>query len=184
MPIGNHRQHVPSVRFGGRDDAHLQDVDLKVPANSLPRTKRLSRRASRLVAAPAAVAGPTSAPSRPHWRGQLAVGRSEEETLRLRATCSRSGRVAPGCASSAEAPRRRGPAGHASRLTRSNPVSHPAHEPPFDLHGRASGGGGRTRTTRRARPRRPVQVRRGWNREPRGTSRTLLAQEPGDGGHP
>ena len=28
-PIGNHRQDVPSVRFGGRDDAHLQDVDLR-----------------------------------------------------------------------------------------------------------------------------------------------------------
>ena len=29
VPIGNHRQDVPSARFGGRDDAHLQDVDLR-----------------------------------------------------------------------------------------------------------------------------------------------------------
>ena len=29
VPIGNHRKDVPSVRFGGRDDAHLQDVDLR-----------------------------------------------------------------------------------------------------------------------------------------------------------
>ena len=34
VPVGNHRQDVPSVRIGGRDDAHLQDVDPdKVPAS-------------------------------------------------------------------------------------------------------------------------------------------------------
>ena len=44
-----------------------------------------------------------------------------EATRRPRATCSRSGRVAPGCASSAEAPRRRGP-GAAASCGRDNPT--------------------------------------------------------------
>ena len=71
---------------------------------------------------------PTSVPGRRRWRGELAAGRSEEETRRPRATCSRWGRVAPGCASSAEAPRRRRP-GATVFCGRDNPtrgaVSHP-----------------------------------------------------------
>ena len=90
---------------------------VRVPTNSLPRVKRRTKRAPRSVCGrpgrprqhPARSQGaPTSVPGRRRWRGQLAVGPSKEETRRLRATCSRSGRVAPGCASSAEAPRRPG----------------------------------------------------------------------------
>ena len=122
---------------------------------------------------------PTSVPGRPRWRGQLAVGRSEEETRR---PSPRSGRVAPGCASSAEAPRR---PGATTFLRWGNPthVAEPCEppEPPFDLQRKGSGGGGRTRGTRRARPRRAVQERRRWYRESRGTSPTLVTQEPRDG---
>ena len=38
-----------------------------------------------------------------------------------------------------------------TRLTGPNPVSHPPHEPPFDLQRKGSGGGGRTRGRRRGR---------------------------------
>ena len=37
----------------------------------------------------------------------------------------------------------------ATRLTGFGPVAHPPHEPPFDLQRKGSGGGGRTRGTRR-----------------------------------
>ena len=47
-----------------------------------------------------------------------------------------------------------------TRLTGPNPVSHPPREPPFDLQRKGSGGGGRRRGTRRARPRRAVAQRR------------------------
>ena len=47
--------------------------------------------------------------------------------------------------------------GGATRLTGPNPVSHPPHEPPFDLQRKGSGGGRSTRETRRPGPRRAVQ---------------------------
>ena len=75
VPIGNHRQDVPSVRFGGRDDAHLQDVDLRPDngARQLPASREKTFQASFEVgmrtpgpsaAAPGAVAGSTNVGSR------------------------------------------------------------------------------------------------------------------------
>ena len=65
--------------------------------------------------------------------------RSEEgDPRRPRATCSRSGRAAPDCASFAEAPRRRLPlVDETTRIAGPNPVSHPPHEPLFDFHKKA-----------------------------------------------
>ena len=70
--------------------------------------------------------------------------------------------------------RRARPTQRATRLTG-------PHEPPFDLQRKRSGGGGRTRGTKRARPRRAVRRRRRWHRRPQGTSLTLPAQEPTEG---
>ena len=75
VPIGNHRQDVPSVRLGGRDDAHLQDVDLRPDkgAGQLPASREETFQASFEVgkrtpgpsaAAPGAVAGSTNVGSR------------------------------------------------------------------------------------------------------------------------
>ena len=128
------------------DDAHLQDVDLgpdkgarQIPASREETFQARSHGASTWV------------PVRRRWRGQLAVGRSKEETQRPRAACSRSGRVAPGCASSAEAPRRRGP-GATAFCGWGNPIHGaepceppPPHEPASDLQRKGSGGRGRTR---------------------------------------
>ena len=41
VPVGNHRQDVPSVRFGGHNDAHLQGVDLR-PEKECPPTPCLA----------------------------------------------------------------------------------------------------------------------------------------------
>ena len=131
---------------------------IRVPANSLPRVKRRTKR-------PGLVCGSTRRGRREHQRrfqvvvvgelgvvGELAVGGSEEETWRPRAMCCRSGRV----------PRWRPDdedwehllfVDGATRLTGPNPVSHPPHVPPFDRQREGSSGGGRTRGTRRARPR-------------------------------
>ena len=94
-PIGNHRQDVPSVRFGACDDAHLQGVDLRSDkgARQLPASREengpseLRGRYEDARAHPRqhlarSQGAPTSVPGRPRWRGQLAVGRSEEETRR------------------------------------------------------------------------------------------------------
>ena len=129
----NHRPDVPSVRFGGRDDAHLdlQNVDLR-PGKELR---------GRSAAAP-------GAPRR--WRGQLAVGRCEEETWRPKAAVPVQGVLLL----AALLPRRRPDdedrehllfVDGTPRFTGPNPVSHPPHEPPFDLQRKGSGGGGRTR---------------------------------------
>ena len=107
---------------------------IRVPANSLPRVKRRTKR-------PGLVCGSTQRGRREHPArlqarrgrrehqrgfqvvvvGELGVGGSEEETRRPRATSSRSGHVAPGFASSAEAPRRRG-LGATAFCERDNPT--------------------------------------------------------------
>ena len=102
----------------------------RVPANSLARRDVTSELRGRYEDAQTR---PPQHPARSQgarWRGQLAVRHSEEETRRRTATSSRTGRVAPGCASSAEAPRRRGP-GAIARCGWGNPT-HAAEpcEPP------------------------------------------------------
>ena len=71
VPIGNHRQDVPSVRFGGRDDAHLQDVDLQPDngARQLPALREDSFQASFEVGmrTPRPVPHPVGVP----WRWQV-----------------------------------------------------------------------------------------------------------------
>ena len=66
MPIGNHRQDVPSVRFGGRDDARLQDVDLGPDkgARQLPASREETFQAS------FEVNSLSDAPRRPSGRGR------------------------------------------------------------------------------------------------------------------
>ena len=146
----------------------------RVPANSLPRVKRRSKRASRSVpgrrgpsaAAPGAVAGSTNVGPK--------LSSLARSTRCRRATCSHSGRPAPGCASSVEGPRRRGPEADAS-YGRDNPTHETGPCEPFDLHGRGSGARMEDEEGASASS---CPVRRRW------TSGTLLAQEPGDAGCP
>ena len=201
VPIGNHRQDVPSVRFGGRDDAHLQGVDLRPDkgARQLPASREETFQASFEVGmrTPGPVRGSTRRGRREHQRRfQVVVGAANSLSDALRRRQGGRGRRVPVqgvLLLVALLPRRRPDdedreqllfVDGATRLTGPNPVSHPPHEPPFDLQRKGSGEGGRTRATRRARPRRAVRERRRWYREPRGTSLALLAQEPRDGGCP
>ena len=108
--------------------------------NYLPRVKRRSRRASRSGARPPQ--HPARSQGAPTSVGE--VNSSSVETLRPRATCSRSGRVAPGLLlliallapwrPDDEDIERLPLADGATRLARSNPKSQPTHEPPVDLH--------------------------------------------------
>ena len=133
---------------------------VRVPANSLPRGRRRSKRASRSVcgrsgsfaAAPGAVTGSTN------------VGSTSSSLARsTRCRALRGGYPAEGDvflfrdAPVALLPRRRPDdedreqllfVDGATRLTGPNPVSHPPHEPPFDRQRKGSGGGGRTRGRR------------------------------------
>ena len=121
VPIGNHRQDVPSVRFGGRDDACLQDVDLRPDkgARQLPASREETFQASLEVAmrTPGPVRGSTRRGRTEHRRRFVVVVVGEVNSL------SEAPRRRPGgrgrrdpvqgmlllFASSAEAPRRRGP---------------------------------------------------------------------------
>ena len=51
VPIGNHSQDAPSVRFGGRDDDHSQDVDLRAAAarGAVARSTNVGSRSSSLA---------------------------------------------------------------------------------------------------------------------------------------
>ena len=117
VPIGNHRQDVPSVRFGGPDDAHLQGVDLRPDkgASQLPASREETFQASSEdgMRTPKPVRGSTRRGRREQQRRFQVVVVGEVNSLsdapRGRGRGRRgSGRVAPGCTSSAGAPRRRG----------------------------------------------------------------------------
>ena len=201
VPIGNHRQDVPSVRFGGRDDAHLQGVDLGPDkgARQLPASREETFQASFEVGmrTPGPVHGSTRRGRREHQRPFQVVVVGEVNSLsdaprRRQGGGGRRVPVQGVLLLIALLPRRRQDDEDreqllcvvgATRLALPNPVSQPPHVPPFDLQQKGSGEGGRTRATR-ARPRRAVRERRRWCREPRGTSLALLAQEPRDGGSP
>ena len=178
------------MRFGRPRRCPISRVStsgrMRVPANSLSRVKRrfhasfevgMRTPGARPRQHPARPQGaPTSVPGRRRCRGQLAVGRSEEETRRPMATCSRSGRVAwlrflRGGAQTTRTGSNCFLWMGATRHTGRNLVSHSPHEPPFDLQRKGSGGGGRTRGT-------ATQVAPA-NRE--GQSPTLLGQEPRGG---
>ena len=169
------------VLFSGRDDAHLQDVDLRPDkgARQLPGSREETFQASFEVGmrTPGPVPCSTRRGRREHQRrSQVVVVVCEANSL-SDAPGGRGRRVPVQGVLFLVAllPRRRPDdenleqlllAGGATRLTGSNPVTHPDHEPPFDLQRKGSGGGGRTRRTRRARPRRAVRRRRRWHREP------------------
>ena len=155
-PIGNHRQDVPSVRFGGRDDAHLQDVDLrpKKGARQVPASREETFQVSFEVGmrTPGPVRGSTRRGRREHQRRFQVVVVGEVNSL-------------------SDAPRGRSRGGRVPiegvlLLTALLARRHPPHEPPFDRQRKGSGGGGRTRETRRAPARRAVWGRRRWYREP------------------
>ena len=108
VPTGNHRQDVPSVRIGGRDDAHFQGVDLRPDngARQLPASREQRFQASSEVGmrTPGPVRGSTRRGRREHQRrfqvvvlggGQLPVGRSEEETRRPKAAVPFQGVLLP-----------------------------------------------------------------------------------------
>ena len=181
------------------DDAHLQDVDLRPDkgARQLPASREETFQASFDVGMRTLgpVRGSTRRGRREHQRlfQVVVVGEVNSLSDAWRRRPGGRGRPVPAqgvLLLGALLPRRRPDdedrgqllfVDGATRLTRPNPASHPPREPPFDLQQKGSGGGGRTRGTRRARPRRAVRGRRRWYREPRGTSPTLLAQEPRDG---
>ena len=174
----NHRQDVPSVRFGGRDDACLQDVDLRPDegARQLPASREETFQASFEVGmrTPGHVRGSTRRCRREHQRRfQVVVGETNSLSDAPRRPRGRGRRVPVQGVLLLVAllPRRRPDdkdpeellfVDGATRFTVPNPVRHPPHEPPFDLQRKGSGGGGRTRATRRARPRRAVWRRRRW----------------------
>ena len=191
VPIGNHRQDVPSVRFGGRDDPHLQDVDLKPDkgARQLLASREETFQASFEVCmrTPGLVRGSTGRGRREHQRGFQVVVVGEVNSLsdapRRRPRGVR-GPVQSVLLLVALLPRRRPDDEDREQLLfcgwgKPTHASHPPHEPPFALQRKGSGGGGRTRGTRRAGSRRAGRHK--WYHESRGTSPTLLANEPRDG---
>ena len=165
VPIGNHRQDVPSVRFGGRDDAHLQDVDLRPEkgARQLPASREETFQASFEVGTrtPRPVRGSARRGRGEHQR-RFQVVANESDTLR-RTPGGRGRRVPVLCVLLLVAllSRRRPDDEDREQLlladgaTWPSLVSHPPHEP-FDLRRKGSSGGRRTLGTRRARPRRAV----------------------------
>ena len=153
------------MRFGGRDDAHLQDVDLRPGkgARQLPASREETFQASfevgvrtpgSFAAAPGAVAGSTNVGSRSSSLARSTRCRTLRErdpaadVFPFRACCSWLRILRKGAQTT-----RTGSncffVDGATRLTGPNPVSHPPHEPPFDRQREGSGGGGRTRETRR-----------------------------------
>ena len=146
VPIRNHRQDVPSVRFGGRDDAHLQDFDLR-PPTPCPRVKsatfegRYEDARAPSAAAPGAVAGSNQPPvPGRRWQSQLAVGRSEEHPAAEGDVLPVQGVFAPGCSfrGGAQTTRDR------EQLLFMDGTTRPPRlmKPPFDLQRKGSGGGG------------------------------------------
>ena len=97
VPIGNHRQDVASVRFGGRDFSDLQDVNLRadkgaclarrdVPSELRGRCEDAGLvRGSTLARSQGA---PTSVPGRRRWPGELVVGSLRRRSSQPRAPCS------------------------------------------------------------------------------------------------
>ena len=162
---------LPSVRF----DAHLQDVDLRPDegARQLPASREETFQANSEVGVrtPGPVRGSTRRGRREHqrWFQVVVVGEVNSQGRGRRIPVQGMLLLV------ALLPRRRPDdedreqllfVDGVTRLTGPNPVSHPPHEPPFDLQRKGSGGGGRRRGTRRARPRRAVWGRRRWHREP------------------
>ena len=151
VPIGNHRQDVPSVRFGGRDDAHLQDVYLRADTGAcqLPASHEETFQASLEVGTrtPGLVRGSTRRGRREHQRRFQVVVVGEVDSpsdAPRRRPCGRGRRfpiegmlllvaLLPLRRPDDEDQERLPLADGATRLTGSNPVSHRLHEPPFDF---------------------------------------------------
>ena len=113
---------------------------------------------------PARSQAPTSVPGRRRWRTRC-------QTLQG-GDLAAEGDVCVPRRRPDDEDRATGFCGRDNQIHGPNPVSHPPHEPPFDLQRKGSGGGVRTRGTRRARP------RRAWSPEQRARFRVLATRPP------